>query len=73
MATKQYKPRNVFGDEVEVKNKTNLKDSFVWFIFIWEMLFANNSSKKKSQSKEPNGIQDIVIMVAVILAIIIFS
>lgn len=71
--TSKYKPRNFFGDEVETRKqkKTTIKDSFMWLIFIWEMLFANN--KQKSKPKEPNGIQDIAIMVAVIVALIIFS
>lgn len=74
MPTKQYKPRNTWGDEVETReqNKTTMKDSFMWFIFIWEMLFANNK-KQERQTKEPDGIQDIIIMITVILALTIFS
>ena len=72
--TSKYKPRNFFGDEVETRKqkKTTIKDSFMWLIFIWEMLFTNNN-KQKSKPKEPNGIRDIAIMVAVIVALIIFS
>lgn len=71
--TSKYKPRNAWGDEVETReqNKTTIKDSLMYLFLIWEMLFANN--KQKSKSKEPNGIQDIAVMIVVILALIIFS
>lgn len=71
MATKQYKPRNFFGDEVETRKqkKTTIKDSFMWLIFIWELLFSQD--KKKKTLKQRAGTQDIVIIAVIITAIVI--
>lgn len=69
MATKQYKPRNVFGGEVDPKKETSWKDSSMWFIFIWELLFSQD--KKKKTSKQSGGTQDIVIIAVIITAIVI--